>query len=199
MALTRKFLVAMGVEDEKIDEIIKAHTETVNALKEERDSYKENAEKYAEAQKELSELRKVAEANADNPYEEKYKALKKEYEAYKTEITTKETQAKKLSAYKRLLKEAGVSEKRIESIAKVSGEAISSLEFDDDGKVKSADEIKKSIEAEWADFIVKEGVQGATVVTPPDNNGNGDVKTTGRAAQLAAKYHENLYGKTKEE
>lgn len=34
MALTRKFLKAMGVEDEKIDEIINAHTETVDGLKE---------------------------------------------------------------------------------------------------------------------------------------------------------------------
>ena len=33
MALTRKMLKAMGIEEEKIDEIIDAHTETVNALK----------------------------------------------------------------------------------------------------------------------------------------------------------------------
>ena len=32
MALTRKFLTAMGIEDDKIDEIITAHSETVNAL-----------------------------------------------------------------------------------------------------------------------------------------------------------------------
>ena len=34
MALTRKFLKAMGIEDDKIDQIIDAHTETVTALKE---------------------------------------------------------------------------------------------------------------------------------------------------------------------
>ncbi|MEE8717538.1 MAG: hypothetical protein SOI24_10925 [Coriobacteriales bacterium] len=33
MALTRKMLRAMGIEDEKADEIIEAHAETVDALK----------------------------------------------------------------------------------------------------------------------------------------------------------------------
>ena len=33
MALTRRALKAMGIEDEKIDEIITMHTETVDGLK----------------------------------------------------------------------------------------------------------------------------------------------------------------------
>ena len=33
MALTRKMLKAMGIEDDKIDQIIEAHTETVDGLK----------------------------------------------------------------------------------------------------------------------------------------------------------------------
>ena len=53
MALTRKMLKAMGIEDEKIDQIIEAHTETVDALKEERDTYKEDASKLTAVQKEL--------------------------------------------------------------------------------------------------------------------------------------------------
>ena len=32
MALTRKFLKALGIEDDKVDEIITAHSDTVNAL-----------------------------------------------------------------------------------------------------------------------------------------------------------------------
>ena len=45
MSLTRKMLKAMAIEDEKIDQIIDAHTETTESLKEERDNYKESAEK----------------------------------------------------------------------------------------------------------------------------------------------------------
>ena len=33
MALTRRALKAMGIEDEKIDEIITMHTDTVDGLK----------------------------------------------------------------------------------------------------------------------------------------------------------------------
>ena len=45
MALTRKFLRALGIEDDKVEEIIGAHLETVNPLKDERDNLKEQADK----------------------------------------------------------------------------------------------------------------------------------------------------------
>ena len=43
MALTRKCLSALGIEAEKIDEIISAHTETVDGLKDEIAKYKGDA------------------------------------------------------------------------------------------------------------------------------------------------------------
>lgn len=53
MALTRKLLRSMGIEDEKIDQIIDAHTETVNALKDERDGLKDAADRLKKAEAEL--------------------------------------------------------------------------------------------------------------------------------------------------
>lgn len=44
MALTRKSLKAMGLTDEQVDGVIEAHTETVEALKNQRDTYKADAE-----------------------------------------------------------------------------------------------------------------------------------------------------------
>ena len=44
MALTRKMLKAMGIEEDKIDQIIEAHSETVDALKDEREKFREAAE-----------------------------------------------------------------------------------------------------------------------------------------------------------
>ena len=65
MALTRKFLRALGIEDDKVEEIIGAHLETVNPLKDERDNLKEQADKAAELQKQVDgyskELREVDE------------------------------------------------------------------------------------------------------------------------------------------
>ena len=60
MSLTRKALSAMGIEDEKIDQIIEMHTDVTNALKEERDTYKADAEKLPAVQKELNELKDTA-------------------------------------------------------------------------------------------------------------------------------------------
>ena len=169
MSLTRKWLSAMGIEDDKVDEIINAHIETVNALKEQRDSYKEEAEKLPAVQKELDEAKAVIEKNGNDAYKVKYEAMKEDFEKYKEEQKQKEVHAKKADAYKAILKEVGVSEKRIDSVLKVSD--IDNIEFDDEGNVKEADELKKSIGEEWEDFIVKTETKGVDTATPPAGSG----------------------------
>lgn len=195
MALTRKFLAAMGIEAEKIDEIIDAHTETVNALKKERDdarteaaTFKADAEKLPGVQKELDDLKT---ANADNPYKEKYEKEHKDFEDYKAEVTEKETKAKKVSAYRKLLKDAGVDEKRIDSILKVS--AVDDVELDEDGAIKESDKLTETVKTEWADFIVKENTQGAGTPKPPQGDG-GNGGQLSRAAQVAKRHYESMYG-----
>ena len=190
MALTRKFLAALGIEQDKIDEIIDAHTETVNALKKERDEYKADAEKLPGVQTELDALKEAAEKDGENPYKAQYEDLKKEFDDYKADVDAKETKAKKTDAYRKLLKDAKVSEKRIDSILRVSD--IDKLELDKDGALKDAETLKKNIETEWADFIVTEGEKGAETSTPPA--GGQGANPPSRAAQLAAKYRQNLYG-----
>lgn len=192
MALARKFLVALGIEPEKIDEIIDAHTETVNALKEERDKYKKDAEALPEVQKERDELKEAAEKNPDGIYKQQYEDLKTEYDKYKADVEAKAVKAQKTELYRKLLKDAKVSEKRIDSILRVSD--VDALELDKDGNVKDADAVTKKIAEEWADFVVKEEAQGAKTQTPPVNNGVKVSGTQSRAAELAAKYRANLYG-----
>lgn len=169
MALTRKFLSALGIEEDKVDQIIIAHTETVDGLKEQRDSYKADAEKLPAVQKELDGMKAAAEKNGKDTYKVKYEALKEDFEAYKKEQADKETHAQKESAYKALLAESGVAEKRIAAVLKVSD--VDAIEFDEDGKIKDAGALKKSIKDEWSDFIVTEGQQGATTATPPTGSG----------------------------
>ena len=82
MSLTRKMLKAMGIEDEKIDQIIEAHTETVDALKEQRDGYKADADKLPDVQKKLGETEKQLEANGKDSYKVKYDALKEDFEKH---------------------------------------------------------------------------------------------------------------------
>jgi len=169
MSLTRKFLSALGIEDDKVDEIISAHTDTVNALKEQRDTYKADAEKLPAVQKELDDLKAAAEKNGKDAYKVKYDALKEDFDKFKADLKEKEKHARKEDAYRALLEEVGISDKRIKSVLKVSN--VDSVEFDDEGKVKDADALKKSISEEWADFIVQKETTGAKTATPPAGSG----------------------------
>lgn len=169
MALTRKFLTAMGIEDDKVDQIIDAHSDTVNGLKEQIDKYKSDAEKLPELQKELETVKKSIVDPEKDPIKVKYEALKEEFEDYKKGVEDAKTKADKEQAYRKLLKEVGINDKRIDAVVRVSD--FESLELEADGKVKGAEGLMESIKAEWADFIVTKDVKGADTATPPQNTG----------------------------
>ena len=164
------------IEAEKIDQIIEMHTEVVDAIKSERDTAKEDAKKYkadadklADVEKELNTLKE----NSDKPdsYKEKYDKIKKEYEDYKTAQVSKETKAAKSKAYREMLKEIGIADKRIERVMKATEPDIDAIELDESGAIKELDELKKKVKEEWSDFIVSEGKKGADTATPPSNTG----------------------------
>ena len=113
-------------------------------------------------------------ATTAEKWKTKYQALKDDFDAYKTEQTKKESHAAKEKAYRALLQEAGVSEKRLDSVLKVSD--IDSVELDEKGTIKGADKLTESIKSEWADFITTTETRGANTSNPPANN-NGSAMT----------------------
>lgn len=173
MAFTRKMLKAMGIEDEKIDQIIDAHSETVDALKADRDAYKEDAAKLAAVQKELDALK----AKGDDGYKAKYEAEKAAHDALKADIAAKETKKAKTDAYRELLKGANIDEKRIATILRAEAPTIDKIELDADGKIKNAEQYTESIKSDWADFVVTQSAKGASTATPPANGGAATTKT----------------------
>ena len=76
-----------------------------------------------------------------------------------------------------MLKEAGIDEKRIETVLKASAPTIDGLELDADGKIKDAEKYGADIKTEWADFVVKTATKGTNTKTPPANGGSGTTKT----------------------
>lgn len=186
MALTRKMLKAMGIEEEKIEQIIEAHAETVDGLKTDLNKYKGDAEKLPSVQKELDEIK----AAGDGDFKEKYEKEHKAFEDLKKELKSKETREAKAKAFRDLLKEAGVSEKRIDTVLKCTD--MEGVELLEDGKIKDADKHKENIKTEWSDLIVQEHTETPKTSTPAKNSGNGAktrddiMKITDRAERRAA-------------
>ena len=170
MALTRTMLKAMDIEKENIEKIIEAHTETVDALKEARDEYKAKVESLQEANNELDKLKEsMVDKEEYDSLKAKYDKLQGEFTDYKNDISEKDKKASKKEAYTKLLKEVGISDKRIGSVVKVAD--FGSIELDEDGGIKDADKLRDSIKEEWSDFIETQSVKGAKTENPPANNG----------------------------
>lgn len=181
MSVTRKMLKAMGIEDEKIEQIIDAHTETVNGLKEERDKFKADAERLSGVQKELDDLK----ANSGDNWKNKYDTLKKTFDDFKTETVNREKADKVKAAYTELLKAANVDSKRIDAILKITDWTDKKL--DENGKLVDEDKLTNSIKSEWGAFIQTSGTKGSEVETPP--------KTNTQTATMAEIYAKDEHGR----
>lgn len=170
MALTRKLLKALGIGEEAIDEIIAAHTDTVDGLKADLARYKKDAEALPGVQKELGDLK----AAGDDGYKKKYEDEHRAFEDFKKAQTAKESLSAKETAYRALLKAAGISDKRIDTVIRVTD--LTELELKD-GKFTDEGKLTESIKTEWADFVTTETETGAPSQTPPaGGTGNGAPK-----------------------
>lgn len=168
MAITRKLLKGMGLTEEQQDTIIEAHTDTVNGLKADIDRYKADAEKLPGVQKELDDLK----GKGDDGYKAKYESEHKAFEDYKKTVDAEKTTAAKEKAVEAVLKKIGVSEKRLQSVAKLAKAdgLLDALELNDDGAVKEADKLEKSLKDSYSEYITTTSTKGADTPTPPANS-----------------------------
>ena len=173
MSLTRKMLKAMGIEEEKIDQIIEAHSETVDALKKDRDTYKENASKLKDVQKELDDLK----AKGDDGWKEKHDKVKKEYEEYKSYIESKQTKEAKEKATRAYFESVGITGKNLEIAMRGSRAEIDGLEMDGD-KIKDTASLKALVDGDFASLVATTTTKGASTATPPTTKGNGSAPKT---------------------
>lgn len=162
MSLTRKMLKGMGIEEEKIDSIIDAHTEVVEALKQEKADAIAKADELKEFKKKFEQL------NSEN-WAEKYAALENEYNLFKSDIDTQKTTAKKVEAYKKLLTECNIDSTTHEACVNASAQDIETIEFDESGNILNADTVKGLINSKWSGFVVSTTTIGAN---PPKGSGS---------------------------
>lgn len=164
MALTRKMLKAMGIEDEKIEQIIEEHTESTDALKQQRDEYKAKAEAKATTSTEP----KPKDHEPIDEYKAKYDAERKAFEDYKANIAAEKAEADKRAKYRELIEKAGVDEKRIDAVLKISDLSGVTVK---DGAIEGADKLVEGIKADFKEFIPVITTKGADVAKPPAGDG----------------------------
>lgn len=170
----RKIFADAEIEVPKdvLGQICSLHTDSLDGLN---DTVKDLKKDLEEAERECDTYKaKVPKEGEETVLKSDYDKLQKDFDDYKADVTTKETKRTKEHAVRELLKGAGVSEKRLDAVLKVTN--LDDFELDKDGKIKDADKHTETVKTEWADFIETTTEKGANTANPPANGGNG-VKT----------------------
>lgn len=166
MSLTRKMLKAMGIEEEKIDQIIEAHTETVDAIKEQREAYRADAEKLPGVQRELDALKN----NSGNDYKAKYEKEHKDFQDYKNGIAEKESAAAKEKAARAYFESKGIPADSMGLVIRGAKAEISGLELDGE-KIKDSTALDTLLSGDYKGLIGKTTTKGTDTKTPPNTSG----------------------------
>lgn len=167
MALTRRALKAMGIEDEKIDEIISMHTDTVDGLKDQVKTYEADAKKLPTVQKELDALK----AAGDGGYKEKYEKEHKAFEDFKKEREAKDTRVAKEQAVMEYLKSKNVQDTNLKLALRSLSAEIDGAELEN-GKLKDSKAFDDLLSGELSGLVTTTTEKGTgNPATPPANNG----------------------------
>lgn len=174
MALTRKLLKSFSLEESVIDSIIEAHTETVDALKKQRDEAQAEAAKVEALTKDLAEANDKLDKAGDSA------KIQKEFDDYKASVEAEKTNAKKNAALRELLRDSvGIKrEKALDLI--LAAEKLDGYELDENGKFRDAETITSAMKEKHAEWIGEVKNEGVPHSNPPSGGGKQtDVETLG--------------------
>ena len=106
----------------------------------------------------------------------------------------------KKDAFRSLLKEIGISEKRIDTIIRATPEIDELVSLDKDGAIKDKSKLSEKVKGDWSDFIVTSEDRKQTPENPPKNTGGRmtkeqimEIKDTAARQKAIAENHD-LFG-----
>lgn len=166
MALTRKFLKALGIEEDKIEEIITAHGETVAALKDEIDKAEQSAKNSAAAAQERDKLQKRVEALEKTSGDAA--KVQAEYDAYRQQVETDKANAGKKALIKKALEDAHANPAAIDLM--LNTVKLDEVELDGEA-LKDAEAVLKPIREAHAGLFGTVQNQGTPPLNPPAGDG----------------------------
>lgn len=179
--LTRKMLKAMSIDDEKIDQIIEAHTETVDGLKDKLKAAEAKAADYDDVVKERDDLK----AKSGDDFKKKYEDEHKAFAAYKKDIETKATMEAKQKAVGAYIESKGITGVNREIAMRALKDEINAAELDGE-KLKDTAEIDALIGGDLKSLVVTQSKQGVPAANPPKNSGAKPTKAEIMAIKDAA-------------
>lgn len=156
--------------------LVALHLGVVDPLKDDLTKYKADAEKLPSVQKQLDDLK----AAGDGGYKEKYEKEHSAFEAFKTDITEKESKAAKEKAVRAYFESKNISGANLDLAMRGCGEEMAALELDGK-KIKDTKSLDALVDGAYKGLVSKQTVR---VDTGARFNGGGKPMTKDEIMQI---------------
>lgn len=156
--------------------LVALHLGVVDPLKDDLTKYKSDAEKLPGVQKELDDLK----AAGDGGYKEKYEKEHSDFEAFKTDITAKESKAAKEKAVRAYFESKNITGANLDLAMRGCGEEMSALQLDGE-KIKDTKALDALVDGTYKGLVSKQTVR---VDTGARFNGGGKPMTKDEIMQI---------------
>ena len=156
--------------------LVALHLGVVDPLKDDLTKYKADAEKLPGVQKQLDDLK----AAGDGGYKEKYEKEHSAFEAFKTDITAKESKAAKEKAVRAYFESKNITGANLDLAMRGCGEEMAALELDGD-KIKDTKSLDALVDGTYKGLVSKQTVR---VDTGARFNGGGKPMTKDEIMQI---------------
>ena len=134
--------------------LVALHLGVVDPLKDDLTKYKTDAEKLPSVQKELDDLK----AAGDGGYKEKYEKEHSAFEAFKTDITAKESKAAKEKAVRAYFESKNITGANLDLAMRGCGEEMAALELDGE-KIKDTKSLDALVDGTYKGLVSKQTVR----------------------------------------
>lgn len=156
--------------------LVALHLGVVDPLKDDLTKYKADAEKLPSVQKQLDDLK----AAGDGGYKEKYEKEHSAFEAFKTDITEKESKAAKEKAVRAYFESKNIAGANLDLAMRGCGEEMAALELDGE-KIKDTKSLDALVDGTYKGLVSKQTVR---VDTGARFNGGGKPMTKDEIMQI---------------
>lgn len=134
--------------------LVALHLGVVDPLKDDLTKYKADAEKLPGVQKQLDDLK----ATGDGGYKEKYEKEHSAFEAFKTDITAKESKAAKEKAVRAYFESKNITGANLDLAMRGCGEEMAALELDGE-KIKDTKSLDALVDGTYKGLVSKSHVR----------------------------------------